>query len=196
MGLHCLGAAAHQETSLTVTQCSFDNIQLFRFRFRHLAGGAEENVEAGHIVMPNITPDPETGIGKWTEAEIVVALRDGKRPDGSIIGPPMPTPVYRQMSDHDAAAIAAYLRSLKTVKNSLTRSQYKNPLPPSYGPPISHVEEPEPTAKAAYGSYLVGIGHCVLCHTPPGDGKPFNMSLAYSGGRELPRFGQIAIRQP
>ena len=161
-------------------------------RTSDLAGGAEENLEAGHIVMPNITPDPETGIGKWTEAEIVVALRDGKRPDGSLIGPPMPIPAYRQLSNHDAEAIAAYLRSLKPVKDSLARSQYKNPLPPSYGPPITHVEEPATTEKVAYGGYLVGFGHCVLCHTPPGEGKPFNMSLAYSGGREFPRFGPIA----
>jgi cytochrome c553 len=157
-----------------------------------LAGGAEEDGEVGHVVMPNITPDPETGIGKWTDAEIVVALRDGKRPDASIVGPPMPIPVYRELSDHDAQAIAAYLLSLKPVKNTLARSQYKITLPPSYGPPITHVDEPVTTDKVAYGSYLSGFGHCVLCHTPPGDGKPFNMSLAYSGGREFPRFGEIA----
>jgi cytochrome c553 len=156
-----------------------------------LAGGLEEDAEIGHVVMPNITPDPETGVGKWTATEIVVAMRDGTRPDGSIIGPPMPIPVYRQLSDHDAEAIAAYLRSLKPVKNALTRSQYKIP-PPSYGSPITHVEEPVAADKIAYGGYLVSFGHCVLCHTPPGDGKPFNMSLAYSGGREFPSFGQIA----
>jgi hypothetical protein len=61
-----------------------------------------------------------------------------------------------------------------------------------YGAPITHVDEPVTTEKVAYGSYLVGFGHCVLCHTPPGDGQPFNMSLAYSGGREFPRFGGIA----
>ena len=155
-----------------------------------LAGGALEDREVGHVVMPNITPDPETGIGKWSDAEIIVALRDGKRPDGSIIGPPMPIPMYRQLSDPDAAAIGAYLRSLKPVKNALARSQYKITLS-SYGSPITHVDEPVTTDKVAYGSYLVGFGHCVLCHTPPGDGKPFNMSLAYSGGREFPSFGQI-----
>src|SRR5215469_8807224 len=85
-----------------------------------------EDREVGRVVMPNITPDPETGIGKWSDAEIVVALRDGKRPDGSIIGPPMPILMYRQLSDLDAAAIAAYLRSLKPVKNALARSQYKS----------------------------------------------------------------------
>ena len=103
-------------------------------RTSDLAGGLEINdPQVGLIVMPNITPDPDTGIGKWTAAEIVVALRDGKRPDGSIIGPPMPIAVYRQMSDHDAEAIAAYLLSLKPIRNPLTRSQYKVPLPPNYG---------------------------------------------------------------
>jgi cytochrome c553 len=99
-----------------------------------LAGGLEINdPQVGLIVMPNITPDLETGIGKWTVGEIVVGLRDGKRPDGSIIGPPMPIPVYRQMSDHDAEAIAAYLLSLKPIRSPLTRSQYKVPLPPNNG---------------------------------------------------------------
>ena len=157
-----------------------------------LAGGAEEDAEVGHIVMPNITSDPETGIGKWTVEEIVVGLRDGKRPDGSIIGPPMPIPVYRQMSDHDAEAIAAYLLSLKPIRSPLTRSQYKVPPPPNYGSTITHVDDPVTTDKVAYGSYLVSLGHCVRCHTPPGDGKPFNMNLAFAGGREFPRFGEIA----
>jgi len=68
-----------------------------------LAGGVAEDREGvGHVVFSNITPHPETGIGKWTEADIVVALRNGKRPDGSIIGPPMPIALYRQLSDHDA----------------------------------------------------------------------------------------------
>ena len=158
-----------------------------------LAGGLEINdPQVGLIVMPNITPDLETGIGKWTVGEIVVALRDGKRPDGSIIGPPMPIPVYRQMSDHDAEAIAAYLLSLKPIRSPLTRSQYKVPLPPNNGSTIPHVDDPVTTDKVAYGSYLVSLGHCVRCHTPPGDGKPFNMNLAFAGGREFSRFGEIA----
>ena len=99
-------------------------------RTPELAGGlAVNDPQVGLIVVPNITPDPETGIGTWTVGEIVVALRDGKRPDGSLIGPPMPIPVYRQMSDHDAEAIAAYLLSLRPVRNALARSQYKVPLP-------------------------------------------------------------------
>ena len=51
--------------------------------------------------VPNITPDIETGIGAWSEAELITAIRDGIRPDGSLIGPPMPFSQYRGMSDND-----------------------------------------------------------------------------------------------
>ena len=157
-----------------------------------LAGGVALNrIDPGlpgHVIVPNITPDPDTGIGKWTEADIVVALRDGKRPDGSIIGPPMPIPVYRELSDKDATAIAAYLLSLQPIRNPVQKSQYKMQLT-EYGPPVTHVEAPSPEDKVAYGAYLVTFGHCVLCHTPPGDNEPLNMKLAFAGGRE---FGSIA----
>lgn len=139
-----------------------------------LAGGFEfDEAGIGHVVGPNITSDPETGIGKWTEAEIVTALRDGKRPD------------------RDASAIAAYLRSLKPVRHAVARTSYKMPLPPAYGPPVTHVDEPVRADKIAYGGYLAGpVGHCVLCHTPPADGEPFDMTRAFQGGRELPDFGK------
>ena len=55
-----------------------------------LSGGLELNEDIGHLSMPNITPDIETGIGEWTNQQIVTTLRDGRRPDGKIIGPPMP----------------------------------------------------------------------------------------------------------
>jgi cytochrome c553 len=96
-----------------------------------LAGGFEFDDDLiGHVVVRNITPDPETGIGKWTDAEIVSGLRNGKRPDGTVIGPPMPTRFYRLLSDRDAAAIAAYLRSLKPISHEVGRTLLKNPLPP------------------------------------------------------------------
>lgn len=157
-----------------------------------LAGGFEfDDPDFGHIIAPNITPDPETGIGKWSEAEIVTALREGKRPDGTIIGPPMPVPVYSHLSDRDAQAIAAYLRSLRPVRHAVARSQFKAPLPPSYGPPVTHVDEPPRSDKVAYGGYLAGpVGHCVLCHTPPGGDAPFDMSRAFGGARDLPDLGK------
>src|ERR1700722_7389093 len=79
-----------------------------------LAGGfAFDEPVLGHIVGPNITPDKETGIGGWTEGQIVNALRNGKRPDGSVIAPPMPIEMYRGLSARGAGALAAFLKRRK-----------------------------------------------------------------------------------
>jgi hypothetical protein len=79
-----------------------------------LAGGLEfDDGVLGHVVVPNITPDRQTGIGGWTQEQIVIAIREGRRPDGTVIGPPMTFSAYRELSDRDASAIAAYLRTLK-----------------------------------------------------------------------------------
>lgn len=151
---------------------------------KELSGGFEFDEDVGHVIGSNITPDRETGIGAWTEGQIITALRDGKRPDGTIVGPPMPIIAYRELSDKDATAIAAYLLSLPPIHNPVARTQFKIPLPPSYGPPVTQVAEP--AHKARYGRYLVTFGHCMLCHTAPGGGQPFDMSHAFAGGRELP----------
>jgi mono/diheme cytochrome c family protein len=154
-----------------------------------LSGGfAFDDPGIGSVVIPNITPDKETGIGNLTAAQIVDELRNGKRSDGTLIGPPMPIPVYQKLSDGDAAAIAAYLLSLKPVSRAVARNQYKIPLPPNYGPEVTHVDEPSRGDTVAYGSYLATFAHCVLCHTPPAKEGPFDMSRAFAGGRELPDF--------
>jgi mono/diheme cytochrome c family protein len=156
-----------------------------------LAGGFKFDVAGlGHIVGPNITPDPSTGIGAWTDGQIVNALRNGKRPDGTIIGPPMPIDFYSRISDNDAAAITAYLKSIKAVRHEVARSQYPIPLPPAYGPVVDHVDEPVRTDKIAYGGYLAGpVGHCMECHTPHNGPAP-DMSRLGAGGFTLPDFGE------
>jgi mono/diheme cytochrome c family protein len=65
----------------------------------------------------NITPDLETGIGKWSEAEIVKTLRTGQRPDGSVLLPPMPYQDFAILTDQDAFAIAAYLKSIPPIQH-------------------------------------------------------------------------------
>jgi len=67
----------------------------------------------------NLTPDMETGIGRWTEAQIVTAFRAGHRPDGSVLLPPMPWPNISHMSDDDANAIAAYLKSIPAIDHKV-----------------------------------------------------------------------------
>jgi mono/diheme cytochrome c family protein len=83
----------------------------------------------------NLTPDRETGIGRWSEADITKAIRSGVRPDGSILLPPMPWQSFSAMSEEDAAAVAAFLKSL---------------------PPISHKSPDDiPPGQAATGSILI-----------------------------------------
>jgi len=155
---------------------------------KELSGGREFDIAAGHIVGSNITPDRETGIGTWSLGQIVYALRNGKRPDGSTIGPPMPFAFYRDLSDRDAEAIAVYLKSLKPVRNAVSRPQYKRPLPASYGPTVGHVPEPNRSDPVAYGGYLAGpVAHCMECHTPR-NGPQLDMERLGGGGREFPDF--------
>ena len=153
-----------------------------------LAGGNEFDVPIGHIVTPNITPDAETGVGRWTDEQITTAIREGKRPDGSTIGPIMPFAFYRQISDNDLKAIIAYLRSIPPVNHKVERSTYTISLPPSYGPPVTSVPDVARDNEVIYGAYLTGpVGHCLECHTPLVQGK-LDMAHAGAGGRPLPAF--------
>jgi mono/diheme cytochrome c family protein len=65
----------------------------------------------------NLTPDKETGLGTWTDQQIIDAFRKGVRPDGTLLRPPMPVPNFAHMTDADAQAIVAYLRSIPPVKH-------------------------------------------------------------------------------
>ncbi len=134
----------------------------------NLAGNVViEDHKAFRAVAANITPDRETGIGAWTDAEIARAVREGISRDGRVMGPPMPFELYRRLSDADMAAITAYLRSVPAVRNVSESSVYRIPLPPSYGPPVAGVAPPPRTDLVAYGAYLAGpVGHCIDCHTP------------------------------
>ncbi len=149
-----------------------------------LAGGFLIEEKEFTIYAPNITPDKAHGIGNWSDAQIITAIREGKRPDGSIIGPPMPIGLYRGMSDNDVKAVVAYLHSVKPSDNAPQRSIYRIPLPPGYGPPVGQVAEVPRSDKVAYGRYLAGpAGHCIECHTPPGaNGVPQLETKLGAGG--------------
>jgi mono/diheme cytochrome c family protein len=151
-----------------------------------LAGGFRLDDSFGTWVTPNITPDPETGIGRWTDDEVIRAIREGRGRDGKTLGPPMPFDLYRRLADGDVKAMVAYLRTVPSVRNVVPRSQYKIPLPPSYGPPVGAVPDPPWQDLVKYGEYLAGpVAHCVECHTPflP-EGRP-DTSRIGAGGLEF-----------
>jgi mono/diheme cytochrome c family protein len=89
---------------------------------KRFLGGSEVGFavpELGTFYGPNLTPDKETGLGKWTEKQMIHALRTGERPDGRILAPPMPWRTFGQMKESDVADIVAYLRSLPPVSNKV-----------------------------------------------------------------------------
>jgi mono/diheme cytochrome c family protein len=149
-----------------------------------LAGGLKIDDPAFSVVTPNITPDKESGIGSWTDEQIIAAIREGKRPDGTLIGPPMPFHFYSQISDDDAKAIVSYLRGVKPVSNKVPKNTYSFPLPPAWGPPVSNVAAVSPDDPVKYGEYLAGpLGHCMECHSGPDEkGIPDPVNHLGSGG--------------
>ncbi len=155
---------------------------------RHLAGGQVIDMGIFRAVPANITPDAATGIGAWSDAEIARAIREGVRPDGSLIGPPMPYPLYHGIADDDLMAIVAYLRTVPPVVNETEPSVYNIPLPVAWTGPIASVPAPDPANAVAYGAYLAGpIGHCVECHTPMGEhGHPDFEHRLGAGGVDFP----------
>ncbi len=83
----------------------------------------------GVFVGPNLTPDNETGLGKWTQAQIVTALTKGETPEGRMLAPPMPWRNFASLTPSDAQAIAAYLKTLPPVSH-----QVAGPFGPSQSP--------------------------------------------------------------
>lgn len=160
---------------------------------RDLAGGFTIDAPPFRAVASNITPDAETGIGRWTDAQLARAIREGIRPDGSLIGPPMPFEFYRHLSDRDLAAMVAYLRTVPPIRNQVERSTYRIPLPASYGPPVTSVPPPADNA-VARGAYLAGpVAHCMECHTPLLPTGHNDMARLGAGGQQFPGPGGVAV---
>lgn len=151
---------------------------------KRLAGGLKIAEPGFTAFSTNITPDRETGIGTWTLAQIVTAIRQGRRPDGSLIGPVMPVALYRGISDRDVLAMAIYLKSVEPVRNRPPKSVYRIALPKNYGPAVGRVAEVPRGDPVRYGAYLAGpVGHCVLCHTPLVKGRPDFANRFGAGGQ-------------
>ncbi len=140
------------------------------------AGGRKLPTPFGLLIAPNITPDYETGIGRWSDDDFVSALQRGIGPDGMHLYPAMPYPYYTRMSRKDILAIRAYLNTLDPVRNEVNSNQLPFPFRIRasmfgwntlfFSPGEFH---PDPAKSETWnrGAYLVeGPGHCGACHTP------------------------------
>ncbi|SHE85159.1 hypothetical protein SAMN05444339_102245 [Loktanella atrilutea] len=134
-------------------------------------------------IASNITPAGD--IADWSDDELAKAIREGIRPDGSVIGPPMPIGLYRHISDDDLGSIVAYLRTVHAVENDPGKSVYNIPLPPAYGPPLTSVSAPAEGETAEWGGYVASISHCFECHSTPVEGVPDLAGHYGQGGLEF-----------
>jgi mono/diheme cytochrome c family protein len=147
---------------------------------------AAESGLPGKVVAPNLTPDRETGLGRWSDGEKIRAIREGISRDGRALFPFMPYAGYRRMSDDDVQAIVAYLNSLKPMRNPLPRTELTfaaNALMKSAPRPVDGtIASPDRSNPIAYGAYLSAIGGCFGCHTPKVEGQPAK-GKEFAGGR-------------
>lgn len=139
----------------------------------------------GRIIPPNITPDPETGVGNWTDDQLARAIREGVGHDGRALFPFMPYPDMIQLSDEDLASVIVYIRSIPPVRKALPKTEIIFPV--KYfirnvpQPITSPVPQPDVSTPVKRGQYLVTISGCTDCHTPQTKGQAIH-GLEFAGG--------------
>ncbi len=139
------------------------------------AGGRGYDGPFGTVYSSNITPDRQTGIGEWTDEQIVTAIRLGRRPNGERLLPVHPYPVFNGMTGDDLAALVAFLKTVPPVNQPnrpkrISVPLFETVLLPAWLAAFAPRETPPTTAPSsgvARGEYLVrAVGHCGECHTP------------------------------
>jgi hypothetical protein len=124
----------------------------------------------GKLCIRNITPDVATGLGGWTDGEIIRAVREGVDHNGEGLFPIMPYFIYRDVADADIEAVVAYLRSMQPIESVRPERQIDFPMNlmvRTFPEPIDGaVIAPDPADSVAYGGYLARVARCEFCHTP------------------------------
>jgi mono/diheme cytochrome c family protein len=172
----------------------------------HLGGGKPLKTPFGIFYPPNISPDPQDGIGRWTEAQFIRAIREGTAPDGSPYYPAFPYTSYRHMSPDDAADLFAYLLTLPPVSGKAPAHALHFPFSIRPGLVLwklafldgTVIEAASNTSESwNRGRYLVeGVGHCGECHSPRNFAGAIIDSKRLSGGPNLDGKGFVPNLTP
>jgi len=140
------------------------------------SGGLRMDTPFGYLLAPNITPDPETGIGRWSKDDFYRAMKDGVNKHGQDMFPVMPFDFYARVSREDSDAIYAYLKTVKPVRNAVDINHLSFPFNQRWSMAVwrelyfdGAAFKPDPAKTPSWnrGAYLVeGLGHCSSCHSP------------------------------
>jgi cytochrome c553 len=153
-----------------------------------LAGRNWEPDGAPFVTAPNLTPDPETGAGSWTDDQLARAIREGIGHDGRTLFPIMPYTRYRNMSDEDLASIVVFLRSVPPIRNPLPTSNVPFPLSRlinSAPQPVDGPVTPDLATPEKRGRYITELAVCADCHTPADDKGNVVAGMDFAGGRTM-----------
>jgi cytochrome c553 len=151
----------------------------------------------GVVCAQNLTPDEETGKGRWSDGDLMRAIREGVSRDGHALFPMMQYRYFRSMSDEDVRSVVAYLRTLPPVRNAIppTKLDFPVNLLVKFMPePVDHPIETPDDAKdhLAYGRYLTTIGICRECHSPHDKNGQILPGREFSGGWDM-KVGPIRV---
>lgn len=150
------------------------------------SGGTRFDTPGFNVVAANITPDRDTGIGRWSDVDIKKALVEGVRPNGTKLAGVMPSAFYGILSNDDLNGIVAYLKAVPPVSDKtdqpLYRTEQKHHAFPGGEKPFTRKDM---RTKAQRGFYLATIGHCMECHTPREKGESLFVTKLGAGGREF-----------
>jgi mono/diheme cytochrome c family protein len=141
----------------------------------------------GKVCAQNITPALETGLGAWTDGEIIRAIREGVSRDGRALFPMMPYKMLRQLSDEDAQAVVAYLRQIPPIEKQTPEGYVKFPVslfirtqPQPLDGPVPSIDHHD---AVAYGKYLAEVAGCIDCHSPIDTQMKSTKERVAGGGR-------------
>jgi mono/diheme cytochrome c family protein len=166
-----------------------------------LGGGLALHSPFGTFYVPNISPNPRDGIGRWTEAQFVTALKEGTSPDGRHYYPAFPYPSYQLIKLEDLRDLFGYLKTLPPVQGKVRDHDLAFPFTIRRALGVWKLLfldggsfAPDPRRSAAYnrGAYLVnGPGHCAECHTPRNFLGALVTSQRFAGAPNLEKRGWV-----
>jgi mono/diheme cytochrome c family protein len=159
--VNTIGACSNCHTPRLPPPAGGPNLEL------RLSGGFQTFNEPFFTVKgSNLTPDRDTGIGAWSDADIKRALTEGVRPNGVPLAMVMPYNFLRVLTPNDLDSVVAYLRTLPAIKNEVQPPVYKSAMP---APPVPGAERPmtddDLKTPVKQGFYFASLAHCMACHS-------------------------------